>query len=134
MNGCSSWPLWACLLTTVAGCSGVVTIEHACTASIEHALEVRVEDALTGAPIAEDAIALAREGAFSEQLRVVGWMPSGPGRVATTLGGADERPGTYEVEIQRSGYARWDTTAIRVRKGPCHVETARMVARLQRLP
>ena len=134
MKRFSSWPLWACLLTTAAGCRGVVTTQHACTGSIEHALEIRVEDALTGAPIAEDAIAVAREGAFSEQLRVVRWMPSGPGRVATTLGGVDERPGTYGVEIQLSGYARWDTTAVRVRKGPCHVETARMVARLQRLP
>ena len=129
----SAWPLGACLLATIAGCS-VTTIEHACTASIEHALEIRAEDALTGAPIAEGAAALARDGAFSEQLRVVGWTASGTGHVATTLGGVDERPGRYEVEIQRSGYARWDTTAVRVRKGTCHVETARMVARLHRLP
>lgn len=129
----SSWlPLG--LLAVLPGCSGLPFDGYSCTASIERALEVRVEDAATGAPLAAGAIGRARDGAFAEELRVVGWSQAGSEMVATTLGGVDERPGRYDVEVVRAGYARWDTSGVRVRKGPCHVETARLVARLQRLP
>jgi hypothetical protein len=123
-------------LLTLSGCDELRLLAsgYNCTASIERALEVRVEDAASGRPIAEGATGLARDGAFSDSLRVVGWDGSGAERVATTLGGVYERPGRYSIEIQRPGYARWDTTGVRARKGSCHVELVRLVARLKPLP
>jgi len=105
-----------------------------CTASVERALEVRVEDAVSGQPIAQGATGWARDGAFTDSLSVVGWDGSGGEMTATTLGGVYERPGRYDIQIQRPGYAGWDTTGVRARKGSCHVETVRLVARLKPLP
>lgn len=124
------------LTLALAGCEGLPFVDdgYACTTSVERALDIRVEDAATGRPIADRAVGRARDGAFVDSLRVTGWSGAGADQVATTLGGVYERPGLYDVEILRPGYARWDTTGVRVRKGRCHVVTVRFVARLHPVP
>jgi hypothetical protein len=44
---------------------------------------------------------------------------------------ADERPGTYDVEVQHIGYQPWTTTGVRVDRGECHVGTRTLRAALK---
>lgn len=115
----------------LGGCDELPIFDRGvCTAHVQRGLEIRVEDAVTGAPVADGAVGSARDGDFLDLLDVVGWDST---HVATTLGGAEERPGVYRVVIDRPGYARWDTTGVRVADAECHVRPARFTARLQPL-
>ena len=70
----------------------------ACTTSVEPAIRVEVRDAATGAFIADIARGVARDGDFEDSLRVIGATGGNPS-IGTTLGGADERPGTYAIHL-----------------------------------
>jgi hypothetical protein len=47
---------------------------------------------------------------------------------------AGERPGTYSVEVHRSGYRTWIATNVRVGRDACHVRTRTLRADLVLLP
>ena len=100
-----------------------------CTASVEPAMVVSVEDSLDGSPVAAEATALAVDGAFGEALRPHGHNTVGE---LTSLAGPDERAGTYMVTVDKTGYAEWRQTDIRVTADECHVRTVNLTARLQR--
>lgn len=100
-------------------------------------MEVTVRDAVTNEPIAEGAVGTLKDGSFSETLQIVGWIGGATtedAMIPVALGGAYERRGVYTVRVEKTGYATWEARNVRVEKGPCHVNTRRLEARLQRLP
>ncbi|HET7274543.1 MAG TPA: hypothetical protein VFI91_05160 [Longimicrobiaceae bacterium] len=118
-------------LLLIAGACNNPPTSYVCTADVRPGIMVRVEDAVTGAPIAEGATGIAREGDYTEELQITGWenLPSGE-QVATTLSGLNERPGTYDVTIDKAGYVPWQAENVRITEGLCHVETVELTAEL----
>lgn len=117
------------LLALAAGCDGLGPVD--CPAVISLGVEVEIRDATTDAFIAHRATGFVTEGSFRDSLRLIGSLRVGEEIVGTRKGGADERAGTYAVEITAPGYAPWVRSGIRVRDGECGVRTVRLVARLQ---
>ena len=105
IGGCKS-PLVACNLNLVYGLIIVVTdsSSEALLGGVETTVEVR-------------------DGAYVDTLSLFG----------NEYSGAGERPGTYSVTVQRSGYRVWRRDGIRVREDECHVIPVRVNARLQTL-
>lgn len=99
-----------------------------CPGWILRAIEVEVVDGTTGLPVASGAVGIARDGDYSEPLRVVGWRAD----TATTLGAAEGRRGTYDVRVERAGFAPWERRGIPARVGRCGVETTTLRAELTR--
>jgi hypothetical protein len=119
--------LLASLVTTrlVSACSD----PGVCTTDILPAVAVEVRDASTDGFIAGLVRGVVTDGAFEDSLRVIGSLGTDP-PVQTTLGGADERAGTYEVHLEAAAYEAWDTAGVRVTRDDCHVRTATFTARL----
>jgi len=102
-----------------------------CTTSVEPGVVVEIRDAADEAPLAAGAVGWVREGTFSDSLRAHGVTESG---TLLSRAGADEREGTYVVEVSHSGYVTWTQGGVRVSGDGCHVETAHLQARLVRAP
>ena len=51
-----------------------------------------------------------------------------------SLSGAWERPGTYDVRVDREGYAPWRTAQVAVAADECHVRTVTLTASMVALP
>ena len=123
-------PLLLALATALAACESSSTESIACPAIVKPALVLRVLDRDTGAPLATGTTAIATEGAWSQPFR-------GPfGTVTDTLSypfsAADERPGTYVVEVRTPGYATLTIRNVTARRGQCGVNTVQVTARLSR--
>ena len=112
-----------------AGCGALGP--HACDTGIRPAVEVVVTDAVTGQPAAGGAAGVVRDGAYVDSLRFA--RGSGDGTVLS-LRAADERPGTYAVEVRKPGYLPWTAAGVRVGRGDCHVRTVTVHAALQPTP
>jgi len=89
-----------------------------CTLEARPAIAVVVLDSITGAGLAANAKAVAREGAFADTLRGIDSLVSG----------VHERAGTYRVEVSIPGYRDWIREGVRVEQDQCHVQTARLRA------
>jgi hypothetical protein len=115
------------LSAILSGCDvmGPVT----CTTDVWPAVTVQVRDAATQAPAASGTAAYVRDGTYIDPLR-----PGDPGENALELFGAQERPGTYTVTIDKPGYQQWKQERVRVRDGSCHVQTVTLQANLVRAP
>lgn len=114
-------------LVLLGACGSLLPVENViCTTSVEPGLEIQVRDARTGAPAAAGVVAIARDGAYTDTLRVAGWNGPPGDSTATTVAGASERPGTYDIRIQKPGYRAWERTGVRVRDDECHVVTVRL--------
>jgi hypothetical protein len=114
----------------VAGCSDLFSPED-CTTDIRHAIEVEVRSATTGAWLANEATGVVIDGAYRDSLRHSrGSMVDGA-MVWEALSAAEERPGTYRVEVSAPGHVPWVRENVRVRDGACHVNTVVLDARLQ---
>jgi hypothetical protein len=100
-----------------------------CTASSEPAVVVWVYDAETGSPAAHGATGWVREGAYTDTLTPYHFASGNPESLLS-LRGADERPGTYEVRVEKAGYEPWTRTGVRARPGTCHVQTVDVDAHL----
>jgi hypothetical protein len=106
-----------------------------CSASVEPGIVVEIRDARSGAPLAGLASGMVRDGAYSDSLRPAAFSdPADPVGSMTSRQAAPERPGRYAIEVQRAGYRPWTRTGVRVSRGACHVETARLRADLEPLP
>lgn len=114
-------------LTACSGADRVTPPDVYCTASIEPGLVVYIEDAVTGQPQAEGAMAVATDGAYSESLR--GGVSNGVTLLA--LQGASERAGLYQLRVEKPGYQAWTRSNVRVLAGECHVRTVQVTAKLQ---
>jgi hypothetical protein len=125
-----NWPsAYIVLLATVT--SAACTDATICTTSVEPGVVVEIRDANDDTPLAAGATGRASEGAFSDSLRAYETTALG---TLLSRAGADEREGTYVVEISHPGYATWTQSGVGVTGNACHVETVRLQARLTRGP
>lgn len=104
--------------------------EVGCTLNILPAVEVEVRDAVSGEHLAVTPRGIARDGAFQDSLRVGSTTLSIPPLVVTMVG-ADERAGTYLVQLEAEGYQPWDTSGVVVTGDECHVRTVSFAADLE---
>jgi hypothetical protein len=101
-----------------------------CDTGIAPAVVVEVLDANTGEPAAAGALGTVRDGSYMDSL----YQYRSAGGVPLALAGADERPRTYTVTIEKVGYETWAVTGVRVEDSNCHVETAFLSAELISVP
>jgi hypothetical protein len=121
-----SW-LWTVGLSPAAlGCSDPGT----CTTDVVPGVVVEIRDAADDTPLAAGARGAVHDGAFTDSLR----PHSGVGDQMVSRAAADERAGRYTVRLEHAGYADWVADGIRVEEDDCHVRTAELIARLERLP
>jgi hypothetical protein len=101
---------------------------------MEAGLWVTVVDANTGIAGACGALAWITDGSYVDTLRAPGcsWPES---LQTSTMYGARERPGTYDIFIQKPGYHAWHKSNVVVirRECDCHVRTTKIEARLEPL-
>jgi hypothetical protein len=111
---------------SLGGCSNL--FPPTCTTEASPAVQVRVLDSATGAPAAEGAKLVIRDGAYADS--ATGF----PG-VAEIAAGFEET-GTFDVLVRKAGYREWTRQDVRVtRGGSCDkVQTARLTAELERAP
>jgi hypothetical protein len=100
--------------------------QAACTAILAPGVFVEVRDSLTQAPLHSATLRILSDGVVIDSARSLGDIPG----AGTSLAGVYERPGVYDVFVDRSGYATWRKDSIRVVGGECHVTTVRIVANL----
>lgn len=101
---------------------------ESCDTGVEPAIDVVIADALTGAPLANNAAGLVEAGTFVDSLRP--YRDNGTGQLisrATTR----TPPGTYNVRVTHDGYEPWVLANVRVRAGACGMETRVLTAELQ---
>lgn len=111
------------LLLAVAGCDDD-PLGPVCTAEAVFGINLTVHDG-TGGPAADGALGVAIEGAYADTLVIL--TPS-------TMAGAVERPGTYDITVSKFGYATWSATNVTVAADECHVIPVSMEANLIPVP
>ncbi|HEX8431071.1 MAG TPA: hypothetical protein VF625_07275 [Longimicrobium sp.] len=116
------FPLLAAV--SLGACNSILPSD--CTLEVRQSVSVEVLDSITGRGLAAGARGTLRDGTYSDTLNSVSseYMSS-----AATW----ERPGSYEVTVERPGYLRW-TGRVRATRGECHVESEPARARLRRAP
>ena len=99
-----------------------------CAAPYTPAVSVIVADSVTGRPLADSAYGVAQAGTSVDSLHRV----SAP--ADALVGGVV--PGSYEVRIERVGYAPWTRSGIAVASsGVCsELNTVSLTAKLRALP
>ena len=108
----------------VAGCN---LITAPCAGPAWPALSVTVVDSVSGGPISGVAgMVIATDGAYADTVE----FPAVE-RPRTAAGLAEEREGTYTVEVLMDGYAVWRVEGLRVDADRCNVRTREVLARLQ---
>jgi hypothetical protein len=109
---------------SLGGCNSLLPGD--CTLEVRQSVSVEVLDSLTGQGAAAGARGTLRDDAYSDTLNVVS---------ATYMASAAtwERPGSYEVTVEKAGYLRW-TGRVRATRGECHVESEPARALLRRAP
>lgn len=105
-----------------------------CTAGWVPGIWVSVLDAESGAPIACGAVAWVTDGAYTDTLRTSDCTLPDSLRSGGMSGG-DDRPGIYDVHVERAGYHPWDRAGVHVirRRCDCHVQRVTLEARLEPL-
>ena len=102
-----------------------------CSTEVRPAIEVRVVDSLSGAPLNGATSLILLDGTFRDSVRT-------PSDAATNYlrgtAASAERAGTYLVRVRRSGYATWERVNVRVTADVCHVQTVELEVRLRPLP
>lgn len=96
-----------------------------CTLSVEPGVLVEIRDAADGTPIAATASGNITDGSYQDSLRLYD--------SSLMRAGADEREGTYTVQVLHTGYVPWERRGIRVRDTGCHVDTVTLQADLERV-
>lgn len=98
-----------------------------CTAIAVDAMTVTVVDAASGQRIC-DATVTAVDGAFTAELREFAFGPE------CNYSGPTERPGRYEVRVNRAGYAPAVRAGVNVTADECHVIPVPVTVTLVRSP
>jgi hypothetical protein len=106
----------------IVGCN---PFTGACTLELRPGIVVEVRDAVTGAPAADGARLVARDGNYVET------VDGPPAPNLTFLQAAGERPGRYDLTVSKPGYHNWTRAGVRVRDGGCHVIPVQLEAQLQ---
>jgi len=115
-------PALGLILLMAPACRNPFSGGYACTTDFRSAIEVEIRDAATGSPLAQAASGVVRDGAFSDSLRPARSLNADPSSLISRQA-AGERPGTYSVEVQRSGYRTWTASNVSVGRNVCHVDT-----------
>ncbi|MBD3582041.1 carboxypeptidase-like regulatory domain-containing protein [Flavobacterium selenitireducens] len=90
-------------------------LDDNCTDEVVAGLNVKVKDFSTGAYLSDGVSVTAQDGDYSEVLDLI------PSSEPPTFSGAWERPGTYTIIVQKSGYGTFQSNAFPVTQNPCHV-------------
>ncbi|MCG8469403.1 MAG: carboxypeptidase-like regulatory domain-containing protein [Gemmatimonadetes bacterium] len=89
-----------------------------CTDEFVYGLIVDVHEG-SGGPGTEGAVGVAIDGSFADTLQSFD---------SVRMVGAGERSGTYDVTIEKDGFATWSTANITVTADECHVTPVRLDA------
>lgn len=94
-----------------------------CTDQLVYGIEVTVRDSTAGELLSVEPTGVLTDGSYRETMEAVG---------TSTLWGAPERPGTYDIEITAQGYRTWNRQGVEVEmeRNGCHVETVELEARM----
>ncbi len=111
------------LLMTVS-CNNSTTSD--CAAYVAPAIAVEIRDSKTALPVAEGAQGAVHDGGYLDSLRPF----RSSGSALLSLQAAPARPGTYGIEVQRTGYQTWTVAGVQAKAGQCGVETATVRADL----
>lgn len=124
---------------TLAACGSVNSSQDdgagrnvACTADFRYGLNVRVLDAITGAPVPRPLLIVATDGMYADTARSAREATPIPDAQSWPLVG--ERAGRYTVLVRASGYADWTQPNVVITKDVCHVIPVALTARLSRRP
>ena len=111
----------------LAGCTGGPTAVG-CTEEARPGIIVSVRNDATGAPAAEGAILTLTDGSFRQTVDETTIR-------GLVLFGAVERPGVYDVAVDKDGFEEWRREGVTVGLTPdgCHVVTVELEARLEPL-
>ena len=92
-----------------------------CTDELVYGIQVTVRDSMTGELLNVDPTGVLTDGPYRETMEAIG--PS-------SLWGAPERPGTYDIEITAEGYRTWTRQGVEVEmeRNGCHVEPVKLEA------
>jgi hypothetical protein len=123
-------PLFFVLAITVSACDSTSEESIACTEEVTPAIEAEVRNAETGAPEAEGAVAVATDGAYADTLDAAKSEEYRGELVLISLAGAGERPGTYDVVVEKQGFTTWTRTGVEPDVGECGVQTETLEAEL----
>jgi hypothetical protein len=111
--------------------AGACSEPGACTTDIVPAITVRALDAATGENVTDGARGTVSEGAYADSLRPAEFDVT---QRALLLIGADERPGTYALFLERDGYQAVSLGGLEAREGECHVETVELNVTMVAIP
>ena len=103
--------------------------EQGCTTELVPGIVIEIRDAVSDAPIAENAVVVITDGDYQETLTVSAYEGPDPSS-AYAVAGAYERPGIYDIELNLAGYESWFRTQVEVEAGVCHVNTVTFTVRL----
>jgi hypothetical protein len=112
----------------VVGCGDAIV---ACSSEVAPGIEVTIIDARDGTPLAGTARGSVRDGEYLDSLRSDFAQPS------LRRFAADDRPGTYPVEVVHPGRQVWTQAGVEVElnpEDPCYVKTVGLHAELEPLP
>lgn len=123
-------PLLAILAFTLTACDSMGDEPVDCPAVLTFAIEVEMRNAETGAPEAENATGRVLDDTYVDTMRVAQRVEYQGEQVALSLAGAEERPGTYDVVIEKQGFETWTRTGIEPDVGECGVQTETLNAEL----
>lgn len=119
------------LAATSLGLSACIGPFEPCDDVGNFGIKVTVVDSLTGRTpqLGLTAVLILRDGTYTETAQASTQI----GNTPLVVAGALERPGTYSLEVQMTGYNNWTRTGVRVQEeGRCdHVKTVNVTARMQ---
>lgn len=118
--------LAAALLCLALGACADSALSVVCPGEPRPALLITVLDAKSRASVSLEARGWWTTGAAWDSMRHVPSTAEGGGVVLAAFG----PPGTYDVRVERLGYAHWSRSGIVVREGACGPSPEEIVADL----
>ena len=104
------------------GLAACGTEPDGCTLILVPAVTVRALAAGTGENVTDGARGTVSEGTYADSLRPADFDITD--HRVLLLSAAYERPGTYDLFLEREGYQAVSLSGIEARDGECHVHTA----------
>ncbi len=118
-------------LFLLAGCNPA---RVTCPMITAPAILVTVRDSVTSLAGAHGAKGVVRDGAYVDSLKLAGWDGTPSFETELLLGAAIDRPGTYSVTIEKTGYQAWQRAGVAVGTSACGTDQVPLLARLVPLP
>ena len=100
--------------------------ELVCLAIAKSGIVISPQDSITGEPLMAGSHLFARDGSFIDSGTITNTVSSRLTFVPLTV----ERPGIYEVGVNRGGYKPWRRTNVRVERDSCNVIPVNITALL----